>query len=132
MSEAQVIEPILLTLDMGRRRIRIHKGTLHALGNPAYIQFLVNPDALFLAILGTSKPMQGGTANKVRLNAERIQTNQSVEFYSTTLMEKLMEITGPLSEDCNYRMTGEVDRVNRVAYFSLRTLEQRKRRKQNG
>ena len=34
--------------------------------------------------------------------------------------------------DRNYLLTGEVDRVNRVAYFSLRSLEQVERRTRHG
>ena len=33
-----------LTLDMKRNRIRIYRATLRALGDPAYIQFLINPE----------------------------------------------------------------------------------------
>ena len=40
---------VLLTLDPARTRIRIHKKTLRLLGSPAYIQFLVNPEELYIA-----------------------------------------------------------------------------------
>ena len=117
---------------MAHRCIRIHKETLYALGTPPYVQFLVNPDALFLAILGSDKPLLYGTANKVNLSNRKICAGHSIEFYSKTLLDKLMEITGQLRMDRNYLLTGEVDRVNRVAYFSLRSLEQVERRTRHG
>ena len=33
-----------LTLDPARNRIRIHRQTIRLLKNPAYVQFLVNPE----------------------------------------------------------------------------------------
>ena len=48
-----------LTLDPFRNRIRIHKKTIRRLGSPAYVQFLVNPEELYIAVLGSDKPMIG-------------------------------------------------------------------------
>ena len=39
-----------LCIDLKKNRIRIHKCTLHLLGNPEYIQILVNPDRHMLAL----------------------------------------------------------------------------------
>ena len=44
----------LLTLDPVRNRIRIHRQTIRLLGNPAYVQFLVNPEELYIAELLSS------------------------------------------------------------------------------
>lgn len=74
----------LMTLDLKRSRIRIHKSTLKKLNDPKYIQFLINPEEMFIAFLGSDKPLAGGTANKV--NLVRVP-NQSVEFYSNSLLE---------------------------------------------
>lgn len=106
-----------LTLDPFRNRIRIHKKTIRRLGSPAYVQFLVNPEELYIAVLGSDKPMIGGTANKVRLSSVSFHTNQSVEFYSSTLLSNLSEIVGGFDLRFNYHLTGEIDSVNRVAYF---------------
>ena len=42
-----------LTLDPARNRIRIHRQTIRLLKNPAYVQFLVNPEELYIAVLGS-------------------------------------------------------------------------------
>lgn len=122
----------LLTLDPFRNRIRIHKKTIRRLGSPAYVQFLVNPEELYIAVLGSDKPMIGGTANKVRLSSVSFHTNQSVEFYSSTLLSNLSEIVGGFDLRFNYHLTGEIDSVNRVAYFSLQTVKPQERRRQYG
>ena len=118
-----------LTLDPARNRIRIHRQTIRLLGNPAYVQFLVNPEELYIAVLGSDKPIFGGTANKVRLSDT---TQQSVEFYSTILINNFYEMVGGFDLRFNYHLTGEVDQINRVAYFSLKTVKQQERRRQHG
>ena len=55
----------IMTIDLKRSRFRIHKSTLNKMGNPQYVQFLVNPEEMFIAILGSDRPLAGGTANKI-------------------------------------------------------------------
>ena len=115
-----------LTIDLRRNRFRIHQDTIHNLGDPAYIQFLINPEDGFIAILGSEKPLAGGTANKVTLyNASR---SKSAEFYSSNLMNSIFKIFGSLDFRFSYRLTGEIDQVNRVAYHSMQTLQRVERR----
>ena len=120
-----------LTLDMKRNRIRIYRATLRALGDPAYIQFLINPEELYIAILGSEIPLSGGTANRVKIPNSRLDGKLSVEFYSAALLDGIYSIFGVLDREYNSRLTGEIDQVNRVAYFSLRTLKRIERRKLN-
>lgn len=115
----------LMTLDIKRNRFRVHKATLKKLGDPKYVQFLINPEEMFIAILGTDKPLAGGTANKVNLIE---MPNHSVEFYSNALLEGVINMIGLLDFRYSYRLTGEVDIANRVAYFSMRTLKRNERR----
>lgn len=110
----------IMTIDLKRNRFRIHKATLSKMGNPRYIQFLINPEEMFLAILGSDKPLAGGTANRV--NCVHMP-NKSVEFYSTTLLAGVLEMIGLLDFRYSYRLTGEIDMANRVAYFSMKTLK---------
>lgn len=114
-----------MTLDLKRNRIRIHKSTLKKLNDPKYIQFLINPEEMFIAFLGSDKPLAGGTANKV--NLVRIP-NQSVEFYSNKLLEGVVSMICMLDFRYSYRLSGEVDVANRVAYFSMKTLKKNERR----
>ena len=61
----------------------------------------------------------------------RLDGKLSVEFYSAALLDGIYSIFGVLDREYNYRLTGEIDQVNRVAYFSLRTLKRIERRKLN-
>ena len=95
------------------------------MGMPQYVQFLVNPEEMFIAILGSDRPLSGGTAN----NVQQFQlTKHSVEFYSNTLMSALADMIGTLDFRYSYRVSGEVDIANRVAYFSMKTLKKNERR----
>ncbi len=117
-----------MTIDLKRNRFRIHGDTLKMLGRPSYVQFLINPEELFIAILGSDKPISGGTANKIPL----YNNSGGTEFYSSSLMNGLFDIFGVLDFRYSYRLTGEVDTVNRVAYFSLRSISRIERRNPNG
>ena len=114
----------IMTIDLSRGRFRVHKSTLNKMGNPQYVQFLVNPEEMLIAILGSDRPLSGGTAN----NVQQFQpTKHSVEFYSSTLMSALVDMIGILDFRYSYRVSGEVDVANRVAYFSMKTLKRNER-----
>ena len=116
----------IMTIDLNRSRFRIHKDTLKKLGNPMYIQFLINTDEMLIAVLGSDKPLAGGTANRVQI----IRKNgyQSAEFYSSRLLNGIYSMIGLIDARYSYRLTGEVDRANRVAYFSMNTIKRNERK----
>lgn len=39
----------IMTIDLKWNRFRIHKSTLNKMGNPQYVQFLVNPEEMLVA-----------------------------------------------------------------------------------
>ena len=49
MNRETSLKPVLC-IDLKKNRIRIHKLTLHMLGDPEYIQLLVNPQDSMIAI----------------------------------------------------------------------------------
>jgi len=115
-----------MTIDIRRCRFRIHKATLIKLRNPKYIQFLINPEEMLIAILASDRPLAGGTANRVNIVPT---SSRGVEFYSNTLLEGVLNMIGMIDYRYSYRLSGEVDMANRVAYFSMRTLKKNERRK---
>ena len=119
-------KPAMMTIDNRRARFRIYRSTLRQLGNPKYIQFLINPEELFIAILGSDKPLAGGTANRV--NIIEMKDNRCVEFYSNALLNGIISMIGALDNRSSYHLSGDIDAANRVAYFSMRTLKKVERR----
>ena len=91
----------MIVIDGKNSRIRIHRNTLHLLGDPEYIQLLVNPDRRTLAILPSRKLK---TANAVRW--DKIAGNQSCELYSKILIRQLGSICPDWKKDGKYRLYG--------------------------
>lgn len=56
----------------------------------------MNPEELYIAVLGSDKPISGGTANRVRMLDT---TQQSVEFYSAILMNNFLRWSEVLTRD---------------------------------
>lgn len=115
--------PARMTLDLKHNRFRMSTQTLHYLGNPSYIQYLINPEELYIVILCADSPIASKTAKKIYLR----KYHGCVEFYSTAFLDSLIKIFGKLDYQCSYRLFGEIDQVNHVAYFSLSTLRKNER-----
>ena len=128
----QTAKTVEITIDPLRKRIRIHRETLKQLHYPAYVQFLVNPEKFYMAVLGSDQPLRGGTANRLRINPDRLRSAQSTELYSSILLESLSPLLGGMNPAYNYRLSGEVDVENRVAYFSLKQIQTVVRRRYHG
>lgn len=82
-----------LTLDIKKRRIRIHTGTLHAIGDPEYFRFLVNPEKKNMIIESCDEKTRGA----FRLKSASFH-HSSLELYSKDLVDRIVacaEITLP-------------------------------------
>jgi hypothetical protein len=75
--------------------------------------------------------LSGGTANRVKIPSTRLDGKLSVEFYSAALLDGIYNVFGVLDHQYNYCLTGDIDQINRVAYFSMQTLKRIERRKLN-
>ena len=128
----QTAKTVEITIDPLRKRIRTHRETLKQLHYPAYVQFLVNPEKSYMAVLGSDQPLRGGTANRLRTNPDRLRSAQSTELYSSILLENLSPLLGGMNPAYNYRLSGEVVAENRVAYFSLKQIQTVARRRYHG
>lgn len=128
----QTAAMVEITIDPLRKRIRIHRETLKQLRYPAYVQFLVNPEKSYMAVLGSDRPLREGTANRLRIDPAKLRTAQSTELYSSILLENLSPLLGGMDPAYNYRLSGEVDGENRVVYFSLKNVQAVTRRRYHG
>jgi hypothetical protein len=106
-----------VTIDIKKARIRIFKTTIHALGDPKYIQLLVNPNNRTVAIRFVEKETSGDQNHKVKITA-----GDSYEIYSRAFVSKLYEIVGGLDPKYSYRMTGEIVPKQKMAVFSMDTI----------
>lgn len=113
-SAASKSTPVML-IDFKRDRIRVHKNTLHLMGDPDYIQFLINPESQTLAIrISDSKDT---LAHKVRWSL--VSNGRCCEFYSKHLVYTIRNCFYPMIEQRAYRFYGEMIESEPIAYFSL-------------
>lgn len=110
-----------ISIDMKKFRIRIHKESLRMIGQPEYIQLLVNVDRSQVAIRGMDHNKKGSDAHKV--NKAQIQSDFSYEIYSQSLMLKLRSAFPAFKEECTYRLSGIAYPEDRVAVFEICTLQ---------
>ncbi len=102
----------VIFVDQRKKRIRIHKVTLRMLGNPAYIQILINPVTMSLAIKSCDK--------KARL-ALRVpkRKNDCCDLYSTNLVKLFYGICSKWDNFSQYRLYGKYVSLHNLAYFKM-------------
>lgn len=108
-----------MCVDLKQFRIRIYKTTLHSLGDPKYIQILVNPNDKAVAIRSVDVEMSGDQT--FRINFQQL-TRYSYVINSRTFTEKLCEIDETLEPNGSYRLSGYILPDKRIAIFPLSTI----------
>lgn len=109
---------VSFAINMKKDRIRIHRTTLVKLGQPKFLQLLVNPTEKIVAIRGLDKRDKDTHI----VNYSFFKTDASFEIYSKQLVSTLMSLLPKLEKDCTYRLTGEVRPNEKIAFFSLDTM----------
>ncbi len=115
------IDPaVSISIDMKKYRIRIFKMTLHQLGDPPYVQLLINPEGLVVAIKSVSQSVPGDQTHKVPKRV--LHSDNCIEIYSRSFITKLKEVVPDLNEGYSYRMMGELIANEGMAVFSLKHM----------
>ena len=118
MRQEQSVKPVIC-IDRKKNRIRIHKQTLHMLGDPEYLQLLVNPACGMFALRGSFR----GDHLAHRVKKYQIGPDNCYEIYSKNLMAALVKVNSELLEDQSYRIYGEMIANVGVARFDLHNLK---------
>lgn len=121
MAKSTSFEAVLL-IDMKKYRIRIRKQTLHQLGDPSYIQLLINPESMDVAIKSVDHVSSRDQTHTV--SKKTMLPDNSIEIYSQAFIKKLKEVTPDLKDGFSYHLSGEVIPSDDLAVFSLKTLQQ--------
>lgn len=112
---------IYISVDIKKYRIRIYKSVLHLLGNPAYIQLLVNPADRLVAIKSVPDDAPGNHAHKVSRMV--MESDHSVEIYSQTFIMKMLE-AADMENICGiWRMTGAFIPAENMVLFPMSTMK---------
>ena len=87
-----------VSIDFKKNRVRIHKESLRLIGDPKYIQFLVNVKESLVAIRGIDTDRHGSNAHRV--NRTILASDFSFEIYSHSFTEKLRAVFHPPHNNC--------------------------------
>lgn len=111
--------PATMSIDTKRGRIRIHKAVLHQLGDPRYIQLLVNPADMVVAVRCIDAPLFEDSVHIISRN--RVCPAFSYEIYSRLFVAKLSTLVTTMGTEYLYRISGKVILPQRMAIFDLKT-----------
>ena len=114
MNRETSLKPVLC-IDLKKNRIRIHKLTLHMLGDPEYIQLLVNPQDSMIAIRKSVR--KDYLAHRVRYS--KADSRYCYELYSTELLQALRHTGIYLEDNRSYRIYGALNPKECLASFSM-------------
>ncbi|HIQ83367.1 MAG TPA: hypothetical protein IAA52_09745 [Candidatus Pullichristensenella stercorigallinarum] len=53
------LQPVAMTIDAKKPRLRIHKSTIHRMGDPKYIQLMIDPEGRRIALRGVDRHIPG-------------------------------------------------------------------------
>lgn len=105
-----------IAIDKRKHRIRLHKTMLRKLGNPKYIQLLINSDKMIIAILCLDKEMLGDQSFKINYN---ISSPDSIEMYSQSLVTQIYDLIKETDGANSFRIYGEIIPSQNLAIFPL-------------
>jgi len=109
-----------MSFDLKKSRIRIHKSTIRAVGDPKYLDLLVNPVKRLVAVKAHDNATPKKDAHRVKQHL--MESDNSYEIYSQPFMNKLLEVTGELEKNCSYRITGRFIPSEKMVVYSLDTI----------
>lgn len=113
-------EGSVLLVDMKKDRIRIRKATLHQIGDPSYIQLLVNPKTLAVAIRAVDIEISGDQT--YRIGRRLKDSSNYIEIRSRPFIQRLRLIATGLDFGRSYHIFGHIIPNERAAVYYLKTM----------
>ena len=110
-----------ISIDLKKSRIRVHKESLHLIGDPKYIQFLVNINDRMMAIRAIDEAQVD--LQSYRVDQNRMESDFSFEVYSKPLIKRLCIEFKCFRKGCSYRLTGRANQSEKIAVFDIDSLQ---------
>ena len=105
--------PILV--DLRKNRIRIHKKTIHALGDPDYVILVINPAQHAFGIRCGS--YRDGVSHRIPKSVMRSKI--CVELCSKPFVSALLKICPEWQKDAGYRMEGRLIPNQQMVFYNM-------------
>ena len=112
---------ISMTIDIKQYRIRIHKNTLHALGDPKHIQLLLHPSEPTIMVRCPQKGEPFGQEEKVVFDKPGNQG--TFQMYSKELINRLQRIHPCFERNKVYRLYGTIKPELHAACFAFSHIQ---------
>lgn len=112
---------VQISIDLKKSRHRIHKASLHLIGDPLYIQLLVNREAQQVAIRSVESSKFDSAAHK--LNPSTMDSDFSFEIYSRPFVEKLRAEFDCFHFGTSYRLIGVAVPEEKMCVFPLSSIQ---------
>lgn len=106
----------IVCIDLKKNRIRIHKTTLHMIGDPSFINLLVNPNEKLIAI----KKSSAKDKSALRIRSNQLDDGNCVEFGCRDLILLLKDIDNSWQINSSYRIYGKYNKGECLAQFSIK------------
>ncbi len=113
-------QKIILSIDLKKYRLRIHKSALKLLGSPAFVQLLVSPKDNAIIIMGCEEHIPGG--QEIRVTFDKPTSSGTFDLYSKELVNRLKKQFTGLDEKGLYRLSGTFLPEDGYICFPLSTL----------
>ncbi len=113
-------EYIRLSIDTKKNRIRFHKKMLHLLGDPPYLQLLINPETMIVAVKALTHSLSGDQSHKV--SRYDLLSDNSIEIYSRYLVSKIVETLDIDIVPFTVCLDGKLLKKEHAALFDLHQL----------
>ena len=108
---------IRMAVNLKKFRFRVHKGTLHALGDPSQVQLMFDPHKKAIMLIATSNNDFFGQEEKV-VN-DKPGNDGSFQLYSMSLIQKIQGIYPDLADQTTYWLYGKLIPSLHAVYFPL-------------
>ena len=106
----------IVCIDLKKNRIRIHKTTLHMIGDPSFINLLVNPKEKLFAI----KKSSAKDKSALRIRSNQLDDGNCVECGCRDLILLLNDIDNSWQINSSYRIYGKYNKGECLAQFSIK------------
>jgi len=110
-----------MSIDLKKYCIRVHKESLHLIGDPKYIQFLVNIGSRIVAIRAVEKEKVDLQTHMV--DQTRMESDFSLEIYSRLFVERLCKEFDCFNEGNSFRLKGTAIQSERIVVFFFDSLQ---------
>lgn len=104
-----------MSVDLKKYRIRIHKNTLHSIGDPDHVLLLVNPEERTIALLSSNN----SDPRAHKLIQVSSSNQKSIDLYSRSLVKNLRNLCSYWQDNQSYRLYGEIISNKGVAQFHM-------------